>query len=458
MITISGVALLIALILIRPQELFPSLEDVPLLYVAMAFVVVGFGYEVASQKKTLSLTPVTLWAAAFLCWCFLTLFIDNPNFGWDGIQDMVIAMVLCLAVAHGTQTPRGLNVVAGTFLLCALALSAVGIDQGLSDKQCVAAKDMGYVQEDGVPDGRSCNVRDDCYAKWGAKPNMVYYCEGVDIFGNTSIADGRVRWIGVLHDPNDLALAIGCALPIAYAMRRENKKKKIARTLLALLATIVVLICIILTESRGGQLVIIAVFGTYFLVRAGTRGVVIAAALAVPALLYGGRAGAGASGSTMTRLECWYEGMQMLKANPVFGVGHGMFTEYHWQTAHSAYLLAAAENGMVGLVLFVGALYGAVKSPWTALRRYQDDDDPRRAWAIGVLAMLAGLGVGSFFLSFTYHDVLWLFVGLAGAYHSVTSRMDPGFEVRWRPRDFFLIGVASVTIVVLLYVFTRALG
>ena len=38
-----------------------------------------------------------------------------------------------------------------------------------------------------------------------------------------------------------------------------------------------------------------------------------------------------------------------------------------------------------------------------------------RPWATALLAAFAGLGVGMFFLSFAYHYVLWIYLGLSGA-------------------------------------------
>jgi hypothetical protein len=453
MLTVFGIVLVIALMLVRPQELIADLHGVPLLYGALALTSIGAIADVLTQKTTLRRTPVTLWALGFIAWCFVTLGIDSPDFGWVGIQRMVICIVLCLVVAHSVQTPRALNVVAGTVMACAVLLAGLGLHQGLSPRQCVARDNTGGVQEEGEVDGRHCSDEDECYNRWGARPGMAYSCEGIGVYGTTSIDNGRVRWVGVLHDPNDLALAIGCAIPIAFAMRRE--KRVPSRTLLAILAAILIIACVILTRSRGGQLVLLAVFGTYFLVRSGIRGVVVASILTVPALFYGGRAGAAAYSSTVTRLECWYEGVQMLRNNPVFGVGHGMFTERYWQTAHNSYLLAAAENGIFGLTLFVGALYSASKISWVALGRYDDPDDPRRAWAIGLLASLAGMAVGAFFLSFTYHPVLWLYVGLAGAYYSVVKKADAGFEVPWGARDYLRIFAISGGLMIALYVATR---
>ncbi|MFW6039308.1 MAG: O-antigen ligase family protein [bacterium] len=68
-------------------------------------------------------------------------------------------------------------------------------------------------------------------------------------------------------------------------------------------------------------------------------------------------------GLSERRTVLWYEALDMMRDNPVFGVGPGMFSEISptalgdadaaW--AHSAYLQVGAETGVIGLLL-LGAL------------------------------------------------------------------------------------------------------
>ena len=90
-------------------------------------------------------------------------------------------------------------------LLCALWLAGVGIQQGLTPPQCIVIEDGEGNELPDVPTGRSCKESDDCY-RVGAIPGYRYRCESVGAFGITTIEDGRVRYIGTLHDPNELAL------------------------------------------------------------------------------------------------------------------------------------------------------------------------------------------------------------------------------------------------------------
>ncbi len=457
MFALPGIILLITLVLVRPQELTPALVGVPLLHIALGIAVLGFALDVLADRAKVKLTPITGLALAFLGWNAFTVLIRYPGLTWTNIQRLLICSVLCLVIAHGTYSPKGLNAVAGAVLVCALWLAGVGIQQGLTPPQCIVIEDGEGNELPDVPTGRSCKEGDDCY-RVGAIPGYRYRCESVGAFGITTIEDGRVRYIGTLHDPNELALTLGCALPIAFAMRRE-KKSSLLRNLLALATMVVMLTTIVLTGSRGGQLVVLAVFGTYFLVRSGIKGVFVAGLLAIPALIYGGRSGERAAGSTIDRLECWYQGADLTVQYPIRGVGHGMFEEYWPLTAHNAYLLAGAENGILGLLLFVAVVYAAGKISLTGVWRYKDPDDPRRAWSIGLLASVIGLALGVCFLSFTYHEVMWLFLGLSGAFYNVLRNADDGYEVKWRSRDYLAIAAIGIGMLGAFYGYTRyALG
>jgi O-antigen ligase len=263
-----------------------------------------------------------------------------------------------------------------------------------------------------------------------------------------------VRYRGVLEDPNELALTVSVGLPVCFALRRDGGGS--SRWLLAAVTFVFVVLCVVFTGSRGGQLVIAAILLCYFVARRGARGAALAAVLALPALWYGGREGGGAS--TDQRIDLWRDSLVLFREHPVLGVGYGNIAKHATQTAHNAFLQAAAEGGFLSLLLFCGVMYAACKIPWTALKRYTDRDDPRRAWAMALLASLVGLAVGVFFLSFAYHMVLWLVIGLSGAFHNVLRRADKKYRLRWTMTDYVAIGGGAFGILVLIYLAVRIVG
>jgi O-antigen ligase len=217
-----------------------------------------------------------------------------------------------------------------------------------------------------------------------------------------------------------------------------------------------------LTASRGGQLVFLAVLAAYFVKRVGSVGLLLGGVLALPLLLLGGRGGEDASSSTLERIDCWAEALRMWRSHPLLGVGLGQFNEYHYMTAHNSYLLALAELGFPGMLLFSAILYLSGKIAVRAISQLQGEAPElagglklTRAWAIALLAASVGMAVGIFFLSFTYHYVLWIYVGLTGALYSAIRRHDATFRVRLRLPDLALITAANVAIIVFTFVYTR---
>ena len=205
------------------------------------------------------------------------------------------------------------------------------------------------------------------------------------------------------------------------------------------------------TQSRGGQLVFLTVLGVYFVKRYGARvGLVAGTVLALPILLLGGRSGAEAS--TMERTECWWTGLHLLVASPGFGVGFGQFSEHHPLTAHSSFILAAAELGLPGLLIWSAIVYISIKIPVVALRAQVAP--VAKTWALALLASMAGLVVGSMFLSFTYKTVYWIFIGLTAVLYQAIRRHDPGFRVRFDLRDLGILAFVDLTLLVALVGYT----
>jgi O-antigen ligase len=186
------------------------------------------------------------------------------------------------------------------------------------------------------------------------------------------------------------------------------------------------------------------------------RGFLLGSLLALPLVLLGGRSGEEASTSTMERIDCWSEALSMWRSHPLLGVGLGQFGEYHYLTAHNSYLLALAELGFPGMVLFSTIVYLSVKIPVLALRRTAPSGaETVRPWATALLAAFAGLGVGMFFLSFAYHYVLWIYLGLSGALYSAIRTHDPAFRVPFRWTELAVVAIADCGVIGLVHFYAR---
>jgi len=454
MFILPGIVGLVSLIFLRPFEFIESLRGVPFLYVFFTLAVFGYLVDLRLGRVQLRFTPQWSWVLGFVAWCLLTLAIALPGELPAALFSLVILTFLFFVIAHGIQTFRAFELLAAVVLGCSLLIAGVCVHQGTQPFTCIAVAEGEGASSRGESDGRPCMQPEQCVPD-SPDPELQYRCERAGIFGITSIGHGRVRYVGVLQDPNEVSLAIGVAVPLAFGFYERRRTR--TRLLLLLGTVVLVGICVMMTQSRGGQLVFLAVLGAYFIKRYGWRGALLGAVASAPIMLLGGRGGEEADSSSIERLECWYEGMDMFRTHPLFGVGFDRFTDHHFLTAHNSFVLAPAELGFPGMMLWTALVFASIKIPWTALKRYEHrpEADVARAWAMALIASMMGMLAGVFFLSFNYHYVLWIWLGMAGAFYSAVRTHDPDFRVRLTGHDLAGLAVVNAVLIAAIFVYTR---
>jgi O-antigen ligase len=443
MFALPGILLLVLFLVGRPFDLIPDLKGVPLLYLFCAVALLGFALDVRARFTELRSSQHLWWVLAFIAWCVLSTLVRASHTVVQAIIGLVILFIVYLLLAQGIRTFKAFESLVKVLVACTLWIAVVTIHLGLQPKQCVEYwPDETRLGDLGHPDGRECSATPDC-------GSGDVSCEHVGLFGMTSV-NGRTRYVGTLQDPNEVALFCSAMLPFVLALYQRKPSRK--RRALALVGTASIVLTVLFTQSRGGVLVLVVVvalsaarhFGWRRLLRIGWP-------LVIPALLYllfrPGREDAEAS--TTERLRCMQAGIDMLFQWPVLGAGFGQFTEHHQQTAHNSYLLAAAELGFVGLLMWATVFYISIKTVRLALRRYQgQESEVARTWGAALSTSLLGLAVGVFFLSFSYHFVLWIAFGMAGAFHAAIKTHDRAWRVPMHWRDYVCI-LGGCTILVL---------
>ncbi|MEA2748819.1 MAG: hypothetical protein QOI41_2962, partial [Myxococcales bacterium] len=180
------------------------------------------------------------------------------------------------------------------------------------------------------------------------------------------------------------------------------------------------------------------------------------AALALPVVLLGGREGAAADSSTDERLELLYDAITEFMHRPFFGLGIDQFFEIRRMTAHNSYLLVAVELGLPGLFAWTGLLWMSVKIPLTIVRRGPPELNPDvKRLAMALIVSWVGMAVGIFFLSFTYKQLLFVWLGMSGALYGLVKTEHPSFEVRIERKDYLGIAVFDAVLLLLLFGYTR---
>ncbi len=487
------VCALCALVLLKPQEFVPALAALPLLYILFALAVVLGAADMITGRLRLALAPHVPLALLFFAWGLVTTAAKKPDVVEAEAIRLAIVAAVFLIVAIGAASPSGLRLLAWTLLGCALVVTFVGIEQGRAPFGCMlGAPDDWEGKGELTPDGRPCETTLDC-RKDAPVLDGNYRCERVGPLGTSSIG-GRVRYRGSLADPNELSLAVAIALPFAFALFERRRAARAggrdaadaavhggrgARAGLPILLTdgllargsallralpVSVLIAavgavVVMSKSRTGVIVLLVVLGMSFVRRAGAWGLVAGSLVGPPLLLLGGRDGAEAESSSDERAELIREAFEMIRGTKGIGVGVGQFTDESWigLTAHNSYVLAAAEAGLVGLVLFSLTVYLALKVPFTVwLRRSGSEGAARMAPAIAV--SLSGAAVGIFFLSWSYKDVLYILLGASAALYSAARAEDPRLSIKLSLREVVLVGAASMALLGALYVGVRLRG
>ena len=226
----------------------------------------------------------------------------------------------------------------------------------------------------------------------------------------------RIRGLGFMSDPNDLAQAIVMALPLLWGMTRAGRRCRNA--LLVWLPGLLLVYAIYLTHSRGAVLGLASLFFFGLRDRLGTLKTTLAILAVLVAVnvggLGGGRGFSSEEESAGDRIEAWYEGMQMLKNNFLLGVGYGNFLDHHHLTAHNSFVLCFAELGLLGY-FFWTALLVLVYRGLTKVIAEAAANSEERKYAVLLRSSFIGFLTCAWFLSRTYQPTLYLLLGLATA-------------------------------------------
>ncbi|MDE2009682.1 MAG: O-antigen ligase family protein, partial [Candidatus Omnitrophica bacterium] len=244
----------------------------------------------------------------------------------------------------------------------------------------------------------------------------------------------RITWVSIFNDPNDLALtfAVASGIVLAFIFGKARFFQRAA----AIVLLGYLFYGIYLTNSRGGLLALMATIFFYAVIR--TRkfflGGVIGVLGAIAVFAFGPSREALMSAqeaSANERIQLWYQGILMLKSNPLFGVGYNMFANIEPLTAHNSYVLAAAELGLVGLFFWMALIYSSFKG----LALVSRHDEGLKTYALGLQSGLVGFCAAAFFLSRTYVILPYLIFALSGSLLYIAQQRHNEIQVAFDPKD-----------------------
>lgn len=411
----------IVLVIVRPQE-YPGVAEMQLPLLSIALVLALLAWLVAGRKDFTE--PQYALIGAFL----VVVMLSQVANGWSGgaLQQLIQfgpAVAAFVILANAATTQRRIMVVMVVFVLCSCVLAVHGVQQ----------KEVGI--------------------GWTGMPLVQ--------------DDGRIQYVGIFSDPNDLGLLFVAVLPMAFYLSSRGGMLGLLR-LFWLAAAALLLYGIYLTNSRGALLAVGAILGVWLWLKRGI----------VTAVLIGGAGLAGmmmlpsrlseldaSESSAAGRVDAWYEGIQMFISQPLFGVGAGNFTEHNYLTAHNSFVLALAETGFIGFTVwlaFVGYCFRMMlvlyrHKPELADAAATESWKTERALALTLLLTLYGFFAAAFFLSRTYVIILYFIAALVVAEYAGASRRFPGLPVYRLTQDIGRWIVIAIGGVIVLFVITRVL-
>jgi hypothetical protein len=288
----------------------------------------------------------------------------------------------------------------------------------------------------------------------------------------------RLRGLGFVNDPNDFSQVLVSLIPAVFLWRT----KSVFANVFVLGVPVAVLVTgIYLTHSRGAMLALILVV---LLTMRRKIGAVPAAVLS--AALLAGLFAAGFTGGRdvsmdagADRLDLWYDGLETIKAHPLFGIGLDGFIDRFGITAHNSVIICASELGIVGLFFWVLFVFSTMRRAIHLGAKPVGDapveaealparDEPPAAGALGVERLedtvgmarllflsLSGLLTAGWFLSRALSMWLFMYCGMVYAVSRMKSAEKTLPEDKLSYLARWSVGV-TVGLLLALYLILRA--
>jgi putative inorganic carbon (hco3(-)) transporter len=409
----------VAFTFLRPFDLFfPELIPYrPMLILWLIAFLLGIGRLLMTQKIAGRPAHFVLLVMLLVAVAISSLARDSVEIMVASVIDFLPAISLMLLAMINLTTLARLKIACMTIVICLLVLGSAGI----------AAYHTGFMVEEFVVRQNVDNPERDLTGPIQIDESAP---PAADVSGTSM---WRVRSVGFLNDPNDFAQVLVMTLPLLWLLYAG--RGWVMRTLMVFAPAAVLVYTIVLTQSRGA-IVGLAALGGLYLQR--TLGTVVTASIAGVGLLGlvgltfgGGRAFSTGEESAAQRIDAWWEGINLLKAYPLFGAGFGNFYNHHYLTAHNSFVLCFSELGLFGFFAWMGLLVLAYKGLAQAIAAKNPSQPDASAWTAEVLRFsFVGYFVCAWFLSRTYSPATYLLLGLCVSawYCARAGRVEPASE------------------------------
>jgi O-antigen ligase len=276
----------------------------------------------------------------------------------------------------------------------------------------------------------------------------------VDIEAARAGVAGRTRWINIFDGPGVFCVVYTIALP--FAAQYLGKPFGARSRVLGLLLLAPLLLATFYTGSRGGFLATVGVFGLFLMTKLRISlgrvvligGVLLAVLALAPGYL---TSTSDAERSAQHRIDMWAEGIEMVRYNPVFGIGRGNFLRYtNRLIAHNSAIEIMGETGFPGLFLWLGIIYMGFKNLSAAYR--ETEDAVLRSYVIALGLSVAGYLMSSMFVTLEYETFYLLLAFMAAVGHTLSAPPKFTRSDLWKIGAIMAVFFVGVKSLVMLYV------
>ncbi len=388
---VVGVALLTLFFVTQLLQLLPFLHSIPLAKIVVGFVVLIFVFSphLLANRLRLREIPQFKYVLCILVFAILT----TPISIWPGgsfsfiVEGYAKNIVFVYFLVQGARNERSTRWIVSA-LISGCVLIVISLLTGFGPKISMDARD-----------------------------------ERINVAGT--------------YDVNDLALLFVVTLPFAFFMLKESTKYQ---RLLLLAAIALMIVGIIKSGSRGGFLGLL-IISALLLIRSSKQarkyaliailGGAIIFVAAAPAAYW-------ARISTILslkkdynmnlqtgRMKVWENGLKMIAAHPLTGVGINCFSIAHADysgtkiniSPHNSFIQIAAELGIPGFLLFVAIIFTSIFAARRVRRLTKEGAVPQEFWwlAAAIEVSFIGFILPAALLTHAYSPIFCFLTGISAS-------------------------------------------
>lgn len=382
---------------VRPQAIFPVIDFLPW---AQIFIILSFIGLILDRSIKWTSSSANIWMVLFLIAILISIGTAYyPDISKKYFMDFFGWFLIYFLIIHIVNTPERFYIFLLIFIFTAAKI-AIGTAKAWAGR--------GFA-----------------FTSWGLMGPRGYF-----------------------QNSGELAIFMLMLFPLAYLLYMASKNRAgIWERRILLLFWICPILTVLGASSRGAQIALtmqlVILFRKSMFKLKPLLGITILC-LGILFLLPDEQkerfSSVGEDRTSRQRLLYWEHGWDMMKENPLFGVGYFNFIPYyqnhfpedmlyeHAELPHNIFIQVGTDAGFIGLLFFCLIIFYSLKKSRDIAR--QPDIDPLwRATAAGLGYGIFGFLIAGQFVTVTYYPFLWIHLAFIVSLDAVVRKHRAALEV-----------------------------